>query len=69
MYFILYVVLIVIMSYFIMYFISDDKNKGDQSLLSKLPTPSIVPGLLFRITHIYIYINCYMGISYMICEI
>ena len=26
-----YVVLIVIMSYFIMYFVSDKKNKGDQS--------------------------------------
>ena len=31
MYLILYVVLIVIMSYFIMYLVSDDKNKGDQS--------------------------------------
>ena len=31
MHLILYVVLIVIMSYFIMYFVSDDKNKGDQS--------------------------------------
>ena len=27
-----YVVLIVIMSYFIMFFASDDKNKGDQSI-------------------------------------
>ena len=32
MHLILYVFLIVIMSYFIMYFVSDDKNKGDQSL-------------------------------------
>ena len=31
MHLILYVFLIVIMSYFIMYFVSDDKNKGDQS--------------------------------------
>ena len=31
MYLILYVVLIIIMSYFIMYSVSDDKNKGDQS--------------------------------------
>ena len=29
---ILYAFLIVIMSYFIMYFVSDDKNKGDQSI-------------------------------------
>ena len=33
MHLILYVFLIVIMSYFIMYFVSDDKNKGDQSVL------------------------------------
>ena len=33
MYLISYVVLIVIMSYFIMYFVSDDKNKGDQSII------------------------------------
>ena len=32
MYLILYVVLIVTMSYFIMYFVSDEKNKGDQSI-------------------------------------
>ena len=31
MHLILYVFLIVIMSYLIMYFVSDDKNKGDQS--------------------------------------
>ena len=31
MYLILHVNLIVIMSYFLMYFVSDDKNKGDQS--------------------------------------
>ena len=30
MYLILHVILIVIMPYFIMYFVSDDKNKGDQ---------------------------------------
>ena len=39
MHLILYVVLIVIMSYFIMYFVSDDKNKVDQcftrSILAK----------------------------------
>ena len=33
MHLILYVFLIVIMSYFIMYFVSDDKNKGDQSII------------------------------------
>ena len=32
MYLIVYVVLIVIMSYFIMNFVSDDKNKGDQAI-------------------------------------
>ena len=32
MHLILCVFLIVIMSYFIMYFVSDDKNKGDQSI-------------------------------------
>ena len=32
MYLILNMVLIVIMSYFIMYFVSNDKNKGDQSM-------------------------------------
>ena len=31
MHLILYVFFIVIMSYLIMYFVSDDKNKGDQS--------------------------------------
>ena len=31
MHLILYVFLIVIMSHFKMYFVSDDKNKGDQS--------------------------------------
>ena len=30
---ILYVALIVIMSYYIMYFVSDDKNKGDQPFI------------------------------------
>ena len=35
MYLILHVVLIVIMSYFIMYFVSDDKNKGDQSKINR----------------------------------
>ena len=43
MHLILYVFLIVIMSHFIMYFVSDDKNKGDQSYI---PQSDVIPIIL-----------------------
>ena len=45
MYLILYVELIVIMSYFIMYFVNDDKNKGDQSYKWRITNLS---GIFFK---------------------